>query len=193
MVGFLGNPPGPSPHTTAAVSALSMAAARPDWLGLEDIDIPIRQCYLSHAIDESSHQFLLRSIPIIRSHALALSSGLPHGDWLNVVPLPTLGLHLQDRECRCSLSYWLGVPLTITPILALHAMLQLTSLGTTKYAVEAMVIASPGTTPSGMWFSLQPSRLPYLPQRRPLVWYLAPFPALPMFSFQAGSSVTLPL
>ena len=109
-------PPGPSPHTTAAVSALSIAAARPDWLGLEDIDIPIRQRQLSHAIDEASHQFLLHSAPTIRSRALSLSSGLPHaGDWLNVVPSLTLGLHLQDRECRCSLRYWLGIPLHSNP------------------------------------------------------------------------------
>ena len=30
---------------------------------------------------------------------------------MNVVPSPSLGLRLQDREFRCSLRYWLGVPL----------------------------------------------------------------------------------
>ncbi len=28
-----------------------------------------------------------------------------------VIPSPTLGLHLQDREFRSCLCYWLGVPL----------------------------------------------------------------------------------
>ena len=39
---ILGHPPSPSPHTTAVVSALATAAAQPDWLSLEDIDVPIR-------------------------------------------------------------------------------------------------------------------------------------------------------
>ena len=48
----------------------------------------------------------------MRAKALALSTSLPHAcDWLNVVPSPALGLHLQDCEFRCCLRYWLGVPL----------------------------------------------------------------------------------
>ena len=40
------------------------------------------------------------------------SQSLGHaGDWLNVVPSPPLGLHINDQEFRCSLRYWLGVPL----------------------------------------------------------------------------------
>ena len=31
------------------------------------------------------------------------------GDWLNVVPSPSLGLHLHDREFRLCLQYWLGL------------------------------------------------------------------------------------
>ena len=55
---------------------------------------------------------LLFSAPTIRSRALALSSALPHaGDWLNGVPSPALSLHLLDREFRCCLRYWLGIPL----------------------------------------------------------------------------------
>ena len=56
--------------------------------------------------------------PTIRARALALSSGLPHagaGDWLNVVPSPTLGLRLQDRVFRCSLQYRLGILLHNSP------------------------------------------------------------------------------
>ena len=113
---ILGQHPGPSPHTTAAVSALANAAAMPDWLSLEDIDVPVRQRHLSLAIDEASHHLLQSSAPTIRSRALALSTSLPHaGDWLNVVPSPSLGLRLQDREFRYSLRYWLGVPLHNCP------------------------------------------------------------------------------
>ncbi len=50
--------------------------------------------------------------PPQRSRALALSTGLPHAhDWFNVIPSPSLGLHLQDSEFRSCLCYWLGVPL----------------------------------------------------------------------------------
>ncbi len=67
---------------------------------------------LSAAIDNSAFESLLSTAPSIRSRALALSSSLPHAhDWLNVIPSPSLGLHLQDRVFRSCLSYWLGVPL----------------------------------------------------------------------------------
>ena len=109
---ILGRPADISPHTSPAVAALATAAARPDWQCLDDIDVPLRQHPLSLTIDKASHQNLLSSSPSIRSRALALSSSLPHaGDWLNVVPSPSLGLHLQDREFRRCLRYWLGVPL----------------------------------------------------------------------------------
>ena len=106
---ILGRPADISPHTSPAVAALATAAARQC---LDDIDVPLRQHPLSLAIDKALHQNLLSSSPSIRSRALALSSSLPHaGDWLNVVPSPSLGLHLQDREFRRCLRYWLGVPL----------------------------------------------------------------------------------
>ena len=37
------------------------------------------------------------------------------GDWLQVIPSPSLGLHLHDREFRCCLRYRLGVPMFISP------------------------------------------------------------------------------
>ena len=114
--GLLGYPASSSPHISPAVSALATAAAHPEWQHLEDIDIDLRQRALSHAIDEASFQHLLSSADSNRSRALVLSSALPHaGDWLNVVPSPSLGLHLQDREYRCCLRYWLGVPLHSNP------------------------------------------------------------------------------
>ena len=46
------------------------------------------------------------------AEALALSSAIFHaGDWLNVVPSSTLGLHLHDQEFRLCLKYWLGLPM----------------------------------------------------------------------------------
>ena len=39
-----------------------------------------------------------------------LSSAIHHaGDWLNVIPSPSLGLHLHDREFCFCLQYWLGL------------------------------------------------------------------------------------
>ena len=58
---ILGQHPGPSSHTTAAVSALANSAAMLEWLSLEDIDVPVRQSHLSLAIDEASHHLQLSS------------------------------------------------------------------------------------------------------------------------------------
>ena len=113
---MLGHSVGPSLHTGSAVMTLATAAAHPDWHCLGDIDVPLHQRSLSLSIDEASFQHLLSTAPSIRCRALALSSSLPHaGDWLNVLPSPSLGLHLQDREFRCCLRYWLGIPLHSNP------------------------------------------------------------------------------
>ena len=109
---ILGFSPSPSDHLSKAVLALSRAAARPDWVAVEEIDVPLHQRALSKEIDVSTFNSLLASASDTRSRALAMSSALPHaGDWLNVVPSPALGLHLQDREFRLCLGYWLGLRL----------------------------------------------------------------------------------
>ena len=93
-----------------SISMLAEAAARPDWVSLEEIDVPLRQRPLSHSIDEACFRHLLTSAPDIRSKGLAHSTALPHaGAWLNVVPSTSLGLHLQDKEFRLCLQYWLGL------------------------------------------------------------------------------------
>ena len=100
----------------STVAALASSASRPDWVRPEDIDLPLWQLSLSQAIDNASHRLLVSSATSIRSRALALSSSLPHaGDWLNVIPSSSLGLHLQDQEFKCCLRYWLGVPLHSNP------------------------------------------------------------------------------
>ncbi len=109
---ILASPPDPSPHITPTVSRLATEAACADWKCLDDINVSLQQKCLSHVVDEACFQQLLDSAPTCRSRALALSSSLPHaGDWLNIILSTTLGLHLHDREFRCCLRYWLGVPL----------------------------------------------------------------------------------
>ena len=113
---ILGSSSTSPPHTMSTVAALASSASRPDWVRPEDIDLPLRQLSLSQAIDNTSHRLLVSSATSIRSRALALSSSLPHaGDWLNVIPSSSLGLHLQDQEFKCCLRYWLGVPLHSNP------------------------------------------------------------------------------
>ena len=64
-------------------------------------------------MDDANYHRLLTFAPDTRSKALALSTALPHaGDWLNVIPSSSLGLHLQDREFRVCLDYWLGLRIT---------------------------------------------------------------------------------
>ena len=104
------------PHLNSALSALASSTMKSDWEDLEAIDVPLHQRHLSAAIDEVNHQHLLSSAPTTRARALANSTSLPHtGDWLNGVPSVSLDLHLHDREFRCCLRYWLGVPMHSTP------------------------------------------------------------------------------
>ena len=104
---ILGHPPKQPSHLPSILSALVKAAARPEWCSINEIDIPLFQHCLSHAIDEASFSALVDTAPDARSKALALSSAIPHaGDWLNVVPSSALGLCLQDQEFRLCLQYW---------------------------------------------------------------------------------------
>ena len=95
---ILGHPPATSAHLPQCFVALAIAAARPEWSSLQDIDVPLRQRVLFRVIDEASFNSLIDSAPNIHLRALALSSAIPHaGDWLNVVP---------SSPC---LQYWLGL------------------------------------------------------------------------------------
>ena len=111
VAGIRGGTPEASEDLSGSITALADAADRPDWSCLEEIDVPLRQGPLSHAIDEAVFNHLLDITPNCpRIRALALSSSLPHaGDWLNVIPSSALGLHLQDKEFRLCLGYWLGL------------------------------------------------------------------------------------
>ena len=110
MCSILGHSPSAPPLLPNCISALSVAAGRPEWLSLLDIDVPLTQRALSKSIDMASFDALLNDAPDTRSRALLLSSSIPHAcDWLNVIPSSSLGLHFLDREFRVCLQYWLGL------------------------------------------------------------------------------------
>ena len=92
-----------------AVAALSSAANHPDWVSVSEVDVPLHHITILNGIDDASYQHLFFH------YSLALPCSLPRaGDWLNVVPSPSLGLHLHYKEfCSC-LRYWLGVLLHIS-------------------------------------------------------------------------------
>ena len=87
-----------------ALAALSSSASHPDWVCLDDIDVPLHQRHLSEAIDKAVQAQVLSTTPSTGSRALVQSTSLPHADdWLNGAPSLTLGLHIDDREFRCCL------------------------------------------------------------------------------------------
>ena len=95
---ILGRPSQSTPHISQALNLLSTNSNCPEWLNLADIDVPLHQRHLSHAIDEALYHQLTSSAPSSRARALAISTALPHaGDWLNGIPSTALGLHLHDR------------------------------------------------------------------------------------------------
>ena len=69
---------------------------------------------VSKAIDLNNQQLLSNHITeeaCEREIARLASLGLPHaGDWLNVPPIPALGLHLRPSEFISTVKYRLGVP-----------------------------------------------------------------------------------
>ena len=84
--------------------------------GREDSVASLRvttQKEVSLAIDSRNHQNLTTSIvnsENVRDKARIGSLGLPNsGAWLNVIPSPALGLHLQPREFITAVKYRLGI------------------------------------------------------------------------------------
>ena len=83
ILGVKTGTPGCLPST---VASLALAAGRPNWISVEDIDVPIRQRVLSASIDESNFDRLLATSSTTQQRSLALSSTLQHaGVWLNVL------------------------------------------------------------------------------------------------------------
>ncbi len=92
-----------------AVLTLSTSAAQPDWSRLENIDVPLRQshvprCLSNFAVHRCNHQSQIPN----QLHC-------PATCW-RLAKRCSLGyLHIQDREFRCCLRYWLGIPLHNSP------------------------------------------------------------------------------
>ena len=192
MESILGQPLGPFSHTSSTLASLAVATDRPKWSSLDVIDVPLHQRPLSHAIDEASHHHLLSTAPDTRSRAVALSSSLHHaGDWLNVVPSAPLGLHLHDREFRCCLRYWLGVPLHSSAYSGSECHGMADRLGTTRLAVVAMETALHDTMQFAMCSSVLPNMPPWLPRRRLPVWCPVPFFVLLISCSHTGAMVAL--
>ena len=65
---IMGRLPAPSIHLADVVSDLATAAEMPDWVSVEDIDVPLRQRPLLWKIDEASYRSLSFTQPL--THAL---------------------------------------------------------------------------------------------------------------------------
>ena len=66
---------------------------------------------MSVRIDSYLHGKLLESAEGMRDKVRLGSLGLPHaGDWINVIPSPSLGLQLRSSEFRTAALYRLGLP-----------------------------------------------------------------------------------
>jgi hypothetical protein len=74
----------------------------------------VTQRALSFTINLHNLQLLsnhINGLDNVREMARLTSLGLPHaGDWLNVLPSSTLGLHMRPSEFVVSVKYRLGVP-----------------------------------------------------------------------------------
>ena len=188
---ILGFSPGTSHHINAAVTALAATAARLNWTCLEEVDVPLHQKPLSYAIDDASYQHLLSTAPTTRSRALTLSCGLPHaGDCLNVVPSPPMGLHLQDKEFRSCLRYWLGVSLHSSsyPCPECEGIADVFGDHRVGCGGNGDRIPRHNTVQDALFCAAQSaalvptkevlSLLPWFPPKRPLAWCPAPAPDL---------------
>ena len=77
----------------------------------EEVAGTMKQKMLSNMVDKKVYETLLTDCESTREKARLNSVCLPHaGDWLYVVPSPTLGLQLRPQEFRTSALYRLGMP-----------------------------------------------------------------------------------
>ena len=96
---ILGYHPIAPPQVQDSVLALAEVTKFTSWRSIDDIDVPISQHQLSRTVDEARFDSFLQFAPDERSRALALSTSLAHvGDWLNVLPSPSLGLTLHNQD-----------------------------------------------------------------------------------------------
>ena len=83
-------------------------------MGREDVE-GVTQKVISLKVDLHLQLTLLDSLTELRDKARMASLSLSHtGDWLNVVPSHSLGLHLRPREFIVSILYRLGIPIYLS-------------------------------------------------------------------------------
>ena len=71
----------------------------------------LSQKMISHRIVVKLELSLANSLPTQRDKTRLTSLSLPHaGDWINVTPSTTLGLHVRPQEFRYLVLYRLGAP-----------------------------------------------------------------------------------
>ena len=71
----------------------------------------LSQKMISYRIDVKLELSLANSLLTQRDKTRLISLSLPHaGDWINVIPSATLGLHVRPQEFRYSVLYRLGAP-----------------------------------------------------------------------------------
>ena len=153
---ILGKSPVPPTYLRASLSCLAEAASRPEWLTIQDIDVPLRQHSFCRSVDIASCHHLLSEAPDSRCKALFLSSAISHaGDRLNVAPSSTPGLHLHDQEFRLCLQYWLGLPMVGEGFHCPICLRAVDQFGDRQVGCVAMVTGSIVMTPYVMHSSLQ--------------------------------------
>ena len=101
------------PNAVLQPQALAALAATLGEEVTEEELMGMRQKQLSSKVDLHLHRCLLESLgeEDQREKARLMSLTLPHiGDWLNVAPIKTLGLHLRSAEFVIVAKYRLGIP-----------------------------------------------------------------------------------
>ena len=105
---------------TIEPSELSLVEALNNYSNILQLEEPLTEDQvsghlmkeLSLKVDFQHHKNLLDSLNEVRDKARMASLGLSHaGDWLHVVPSPSLGLHLRAAEFRTAVLYRLGMPI----------------------------------------------------------------------------------
>ena len=150
---MLGCHPGSSLHTSSNLASLAIAAARPNWQCLDDVEVPLHQRSLMmlHIITSSPQLPLLPS-----KHWLCpLGYLTPETGWKGS-PLPPWAFNSKTEGFAAICSIGLGSHFTFNSIPSQNVVVPLMFMEIIRFAVVAMVTTFPDTKPSGMWFSVQP-------------------------------------
>ena len=101
----------PPLSTAAALEHLSVLMGLEETCTMESLSGSMQKS-LCNSIENLQHEALTQTFTSTRDKARMSSLGIKHaGDWLNVVPNPSLGLLLRAQEFRSAVMYRLGVPM----------------------------------------------------------------------------------